>query len=89
MKSEIIGNAIAVFGGNIGVVSVKYNSDENLYGLLLYNIDGEHKIGEEIENFSETIADKPNIELVFNNSESIDVVIDFLNNLKKNINNEK
>lgn len=88
MKSEIFGKAIAIFGGNIGVSSVKYNTEEPLYGLVLYSLeDGKYKIGEDIENPDE-ILDEPNIELVFNNIESINVLIDSLNELKEHINNE-
>lgn len=71
-----------VFGGKIGVIAAKDSGNKNV-ALMLQELDSKVEIGkEEPEEFDEK---KPTIHLIFEDTKSIDVVMDILSTAKKQL----
>lgn len=82
---------LAVFGGKIGISSASYEEDGDVvYEMSLRELPEEHKIGEDLgtpPSLEKFFNEFSPMRLRFYNVESIDVIIDQLQQLKKFPNN--
>lgn len=82
--SEDEKNAYVVFGGKINTVAAK-DDEEKIVAILLQELDKKLEIG--TKKSEDWDKEKPTIHLIFNNTKSIDVLIDLLQSAKQQLNN--
>lgn len=83
IQKDINGDIFILFGGSIGVSDLHTDEyDEKTCGIILQSVKEKFKVGATILGVNVTKA-SPAIILLFNNPESIDVIISRLQNIKK------
>jgi len=85
MIKSVIGAAEIVFGDGkicIAPVACKNEQGEIVYGMFLSELEEEYNVGDYIEHVNEGMYDRAPVKLFFKNKESIDVLIEQLQELK-------